>query len=223
MLSYDGDDEARFDLSWVVVSTKTLLKLTLESVTLKGTSDTLPPFLTLTSLTLRDCTVSPPLTPFLPSLFPSLRSLTLRPTPDTSFHLIQAVLVPFAPQLDSLTWSPSPKATAENGSARAEDGLLLAMLSLCTSLSYLGIPISTLRHLNAGQLPPSLKRLRLRLSRTGDEAKEVLSAVKKLPSTVEVVEMALCGWMSARAGEELLQEVRRRVAGRVRLRHVVGD
>lgn len=197
---------------------ETLVKLELDSVALEGTPDILFPFLQLTSLTLRDCTLSPTLAPSLPSLFPSIRFLTLRSAPSISTHTIHTILLPLAPKLQTLSWSTT--ASADIGSGRAGDAVLLAILPLYTSLIALNIPISTLRHLRADQLPPSLARLRLGLRRTGEEAKEVLRVVEMLPWTVEAVYMDIPGWMSAQVAEELLERVRRRVAARVRLRLV---
>lgn len=196
--------------------TETLVKLTLDSLHLGGTPDALFPFHCLTFLDLTNCNLSPSFGAALPSPFPSLRSLTLSASTSPS-HTICTLLTALAPQLESLRWSPKPS-TGET--RRVEDAEFLATIPLCTSLITLHTTLPTLHHLGQDQLPPSLKRLRLDLRRSGEEAKEVLRVVEMLPLTVDMVDLTLPGWMSVQAGEEMLQQVRRMVAGRVGLRLV---
>lgn len=240
-LSYAGEGRARFDLGWVAGSrgeselrawgspserkraslivsfalAETLAKIILDSINLHGTPDIISPFFNLTSLTLRDCTLSPNFGAVLPCLFPSLRSLTLQPASNTSLHIIHTILVPLAPQLESLTWAPI--ACADHKRAGPKDSVLLVLLPLCTSIISLGIPISSLRNLRPGQLPLSLRRLRLYLNRTGNEANEVLRVMEMLPSAIETVEMNFSGWISVQAGEDVVQQIQKRVAGKVEL------
>lgn len=235
VLRHAGKERACFDLSWVAGSRgefkrrtplsrrkpsltttyappETLVKLTLESLDLERTSHTLTPFHLLTSLTLRHCTFSPSVSAVLSTLLPSLRSLKIQSCGDSP-HTIYALLSSLAPQLESLSWSPKP--SIENG--RNESSPLMATLPLCTSLLALRVPVSTFRHLTTVKLPLSLQRLHLDLSRSGEETKEVLEVMEVLPSSVEKVELSLSGWMSVQASEEMLQQVGRSVAGKVRL------